>query len=109
MANAKTLEELLIALTETLSPATIVASATNASISATIAVMRDAMGLSRNEMAKLMRVSSRTISKWERGDHNYTVRELAAIADKLNLDLNITMTPRQPVGTKKERNKDEEK
>ena len=49
-------------------------------ICAEIQLRRLDAGKSQTELAKDLKVSKRKVFKWEEGEHNFTIRELAKIA-----------------------------
>jgi transcriptional regulator with XRE-family HTH domain len=48
--------------------------------------------MSKKSFATLMDVSSRMITEWESGDHNFKLSEIVQICDKLNLKLTVSWT-----------------
>ncbi len=97
MKKNPTMEELLSALTETMSAQDILAADIISSLSNAIAKRRIAMGLSQKELADQIGKSQSTISKWENGDLNFSIETLAEIAVKLELDLTVKLAAREPV------------
>ena len=63
-----------------------------AKISANILKTRVNMGMNQVQFAKYMNVSQGMVSKWESGDYNFTIKSLCEIGEKLNLDLDITVS-----------------
>ena len=97
MGKTATIEELLTALTETLSAEDILAADKISRLSNAIVRQRLAMGLNQSELARKIGKTQSTVSKWENGDMNFTVELLADIAVKLDMDLNVELKPRQAV------------
>jgi len=58
---------------------------------------RMAHNLSQEELARRAGTSHSQISRLESGQHQSSVATLEKIADALDLDLDITFTPRRPV------------
>lgn len=56
-------------------------------ISGEIASQRIKRGLNQKQFAELMGVSQSRVSKWEKGECNFTIATLVSIADKLGLSL----------------------
>lgn len=94
MKNNEGNKDLLIKkLLETYSTSDIVAADQLASISAIITACRIERNMTQKEFAKFMGVTQGMVSKWESEDYNYSVKALAKICDKLNLNLEIRLTP----------------
>lgn len=83
------LNELLSLFDESLSTEDIIAAKILADVSEKIVKQRVEMGMTQKQFARFMGVSQGMISKWESADYNFSVKALAEIASKLNLDLNI--------------------
>lgn len=49
--------------------------------------------MTQKEFADHMCVSQGMVSKWESGDYNFTIRTLADIAEKLDMDLTVKLVP----------------
>lgn len=99
MSKTCSMEELLSALTENLSPQDILSADITSSIANAITKRRMALGLSQKQMAEKFNRSQSAISKWENGDLNYTVDLLAEIAVGLDLDLRVKLTARDAIVT----------
>ena len=54
-------------------------------ISTTIINYRKSEKLTQGEFAKFMGVSQGMVSKWESGEYNFTINNIAKICDKLNI------------------------
>lgn len=67
----------------------------NAIIAAKIYLRRKEMGLTQKEFAKLMNVSQVMVSKWEKGDYNFTVRNIAELENKLEIELIDVHKPKE--------------
>ena len=90
------ISELLEVLSDGMSEAEILLAKVLGEISAQISSERIRRGLSQKEFAALMGTTQATISKLESGDQNFTVKKLAELACKLDLDLQIRLTaPKQ--------------
>lgn len=61
-------------------------------ISAAIAGKRMKLGMTQKEFAAYMDVSQGMVSRWEGGDYNFSIRALAEIAEKLDLELSVNMS-----------------
>ena len=53
---------------------------------------RKTRGMSQEEMAVKLNVVRQTVSKWEKGDYNFTIATLINIFGKLNMDLDIQLS-----------------
>ena len=60
-------------------------------ISAAIVKKRVAMNMTQKEFAEHIKVSQGMISKWESGDYNFSVKTLAEVAEKLDMELYINL------------------
>ena len=83
--------ELLPGLTK----ATHEASKIKAHISMAIFKARKALNLDQKGLAEKCDVSQAMISKWESGHYNFSIESLAEIADKLDLDLEVTLVSKE--------------
>ena len=83
--------ELLPGLTKT----THEASKIKAHISMAIFKARKALNLDQKELAEKCEVSQAMISKWESGQYNFSIESLTEIADKLDLDLEVTLVSKE--------------
>jgi DNA-binding XRE family transcriptional regulator len=61
-------------------------------VAAMVLKKRLAMDMSKKSFATLMDVSSRMITEWESGDHNFKLSEIVQICDKLNLNFTVSWT-----------------
>ena len=68
-----------------------------AMIAAEISMRRQELNLSQKELAAMLGVSQGLVSRWEKGDANFTLSTLVAIASVLNLEL---QSPIQPTSIK---------
>ena len=55
---------------------------------------RMARSMTQKDFAKFLHIKQAQVSKWESGDCNFTMSTLYFICDKLGLDLNIDIRPR---------------
>ena len=74
-------------LTDSLTPEEKVAAAMSAEIAAYLQKYRKAHGLSQDDLAELLNVTSAEIIRWENGDEDFTLANLAKIATTLNVRL----------------------
>lgn len=59
------------------------------SVSSEITRQRISRGMTQKEFASFMHVSKRLISKWENGDYNFTLEQIAEIFTKLDIVVNL--------------------
>lgn len=85
------LKDLLSMFEEHLSVADLTASRLLSGLSSTIVKNRIDMGKTQKEFAEYMGVSQSMVSKWESADYNFSVKALAEIASKLELDITVRM------------------
>lgn len=65
-------------------------------ISSTIRLKRDSLNMNQKEFAKMMGVSQSMVSKWENGEYNFSIENLANICDKLDLSFDISLIDADP-------------
>lgn len=89
--NTLSIFELLPGLTE----ATVTASKIKAHVSIAILEARKAMNIDQKKLAEILNVSQAMVSKWESGHYNFSIEALAKIANKLNLELDVSLSPKK--------------
>ena len=89
------LKDLLELFGDTVTVSDIIASNVLGSISASIARQRLQSNMTQKEFADYMCVSQGMVSKWEGGDYNFSIRTLADIADKLDVELTVNLEPKK--------------
>lgn len=77
--------------------AELIASKIKINISSEIGKYQVKNHLSQKDFAKILGVSQPMVSKYEGGDYNFTIDSLAQIADKMNMNLNVTFTVRNTI------------
>ena len=65
-------------------------------IATAISSKRIELHLNQSQMAKKLGVTQAMVSKWENGDYNFTVRQIVKIFNKLGLDVDIVIHPKNP-------------
>lgn len=65
-------------------------------IAAEIAMKRQKMGMNQKEFAAFMGVSQGLVSRWERGEANFTLGTLVHICAKLDLEIQSPIKPAAP-------------
>ena len=63
-----------------------------AKISAKLSAKRLELQMSQKQFAKYLNVSQAMVSKWEKGDYNFTITTLINIFSRLNMDLDIQLS-----------------
>lgn len=63
-----------------------------AKISAKLSAKRLELQMNQKQFAKYLNVSQTMVSKWEKGDYNFTIATLINIFGKLNMDLDIQLS-----------------
>ena len=91
--NVAGLDELFQLFDEKVTLADINASKYLGKISAAIVQRRIDLKMTQKEFAEYVDVSQSMVSKWESEDYNFTIESLAQIAEKLELNLEISLTP----------------
>lgn len=89
--NVAGLEDILQLFEDNVSVSDISASRYLGKISAAIVKKRVEMGMTQKQFSEYVGVSQGMVSKWEGGDYNFTIRTLAEIAEKLDLELYLNM------------------
>lgn len=85
------LEDLLELFGDAVTVSDIIASNVLGEISASIAKKRIQSNMTQKEFASYMCVSQGMVSKWEGGDYNFSIRTLADIAEKLDMELTVSL------------------
>lgn len=85
------LEDILQLFEDNVSVSDINASRYLGKISAAIVKKRVEMGMTQKQFSEYVGVSQGMVSKWEGGDYNFTIRALAEIAEKLDLELYLNL------------------
>ena len=104
-SDSAKLEDLLQLFGENISAADINASRYLGEISAAIVKKRMKLNMTQKEFAKHIKVSQGMISKWEGGDYNFSIKSLAELAEKLDMELYVNLkSPRiKKIEQKKEK------
>ena len=96
--------ELLGALYQEFPPYQILSDLLQAQIATAISTARIERNMNQKQFAEFMEVTQSQVSKWENGDFNFTIEKLCQIADKLDLECNVTLRNRRPRVSKTEEN-----
>lgn len=88
-----TQNEMFDFLSNYLSKSDIYASKAIAKISMFIFQKRRELGMTQKAFAKMMGVTQGMVSKWESAEYNFTVENIAQIAEKLNVTFDIEFAP----------------
>ena len=88
-----TIDDLLSLFEDVLSPADAIAAKLMAQISSSITRERVQLKMTQSDFARHIGVRQSQVSRWEHGDYNFTLEKIADIAAKLDLDVNISVTP----------------
>lgn len=86
----------LDALTSQMSDQDLVLMGYQAVIAGEIIVRRNKLGMTQSEFANLMGVSQSMVSKWEKGDTNFTLKTLIDIAAKLRIPMQCPFVTNPP-------------
>ena len=84
-----TVSDLFDMFADSLKPEDVLTSKLISQISSAITEERLKRGLNQSEFAQLIHVSQPLVSRWEHGEYNFSLKKLAEIAVKLNLDVSI--------------------
>ena len=96
--KAKTagLEDLLRAISADMSAEDLLLAGLQGAIAAEIAIKRHEKGLSQKDFAALMGVSQGLVSRWEKGECNFTLETLIKIASKLDIQVQCPFVTKVP-------------
>ena len=78
--------DLLDALAENLSTEQVILAGMKGSLAAMITTRRQKLGLSQKDLATKLHVTQRLVSRWERGETNFTLETLVKIAQTLSFE-----------------------
>lgn len=84
-------EDLFELFSENLEPADVLSAKLMAQISTSITRERIKLHMGQKEFAKHINASQSLVSRWEHGDYNFSIKKLADIASRLDLDVNIAI------------------
>lgn len=95
--NKAGIQELLEALAIDLSEEEVILAGIKSSIAAAIAAKRLRLRLSQKDFAKKMNVTQGLVSRWERGETNFTLETLVKISQVLDIEIQYPFAdkPRQ--------------
>lgn len=88
--------ELFSALAESMSAAEMQLAVLKGIIASEISIRRIKRGMSQKDLAKAMGVTQGMISRWEKGEANYTLSTLVDIAEKLDIQMQSPYVPSFP-------------
>ena len=91
--DALELTDLLNLFEDDITIADIIASKLLGKVSASIVKKRIELHMTQKEFARYMNVSQGMVSRWEGGDYNFSIKTLAEIAEKLDLELAVNLNP----------------
>ena len=91
MRHSCVIDELFAVFEENLTSADVVSARALADISVAIARRRKEMNMTQKQFSDYLNVTQGMVSKWEGGDYNFSIKTLADIATKLELDLNVSL------------------
>lgn len=83
------IEQLFALFDDFLDPSDVLHSKLMAQISSAIIKERLKLHMNQSDFASHIDVNQSLISRWEHGDYNFSLKKLAQIASKLDLDVNI--------------------
>ena len=88
------LEDLLNVFIDTLAPEDVLCAKVMSQASK--AIIRERMNLQMNqkEFAAHIHATQSLVSRWERGDYNFSLKKLSSIAAALDMDIHLSMVPR---------------
>ncbi len=84
-------EDLFELFSENLEPTDVLSAKLMAQISTSITRERIKLHMGQKEFAKHINASQSLVSRWEHGDYNFSIKKLADIASRLDLDVDIAI------------------
>lgn len=89
--NSNNWEQLLSALTETMSTQDLQLSVIQSDLATALIRRRSALGMTQTQFAEFLGVKQSQVSKWEKGEINFTLSKLVQIAGSLDLNLTVKL------------------
>lgn len=86
------IDDLLDLFSEVLSASDILSSKLMAQVSTAITKERLKMRMNQKEFAGYLGVTQSEISRWEHGDYNFSLKKVAELATRLEMDVDINLT-----------------
>ena len=90
------MNDLLVGLSDSFCAEDMMLAGLEASICSEIISQRIKRNMTQKEFAEFMGVSQGLVSKWEKGECNFTLSSLVRIASKLGLRMQSPLTPCEP-------------
>ena len=90
------MNDLLVGLSDSFCAEDMMLAGLEASICSEIISQRINRNMTQKEFAEFMGVSQGLVSKWEKGECNFTLSSLVRIASKLGLRMQSPLTPSEP-------------
>ena len=90
------MNDLLVGLSDSFCVEDMMLAGLEASICSEIISQRIKRNMTQKEFAEFMGVSQGLVSKWEKGECNFTLSSLVRIASKLGLRMQSPLTPSEP-------------
>ena len=84
------IDDLLVLFEDSVTPGELLASKIMSQTSSAIIRERLKMQMGQKEFAQYLEVSQSLVSRWEHGECNFSLKKIAEIAAKLDLDVNIS-------------------
>lgn len=91
MKNRIAIDDILALFEDNVDGADIISAKCMSELSSSIARKRLGLGLTQKQFAEHIQVSQTMVSKWEGGDYNFSIKSLAELADKLDMDLHVSL------------------
>lgn len=91
MSSKVELYEMLSLFEDCVDISDVISSKCMSDLSSSIAGKRLDLGLTQKQFAEYVHVSQAMVSKWEGGDYNFSIKGLAELAERLGMDLQVSL------------------
>ena len=91
MGSKVELYEMLSLFEDCVDISDVISSKCMSDLSSLIVEKRLDLGLTQKQFAEYVHVSQAMVSKWEGGDYNFSIKELAELAERLGMDLQVSL------------------
>ena len=97
MSEKKNLKDLFLSVTEGMTGEEVMLSGILGIIAGEIAIKRQELGMTQEDLAERLGVSQGLVSRWESAETNFTMGTLIRIASALDLKVQSPLVPKAPL------------